>query len=53
MGQPLRVGIVGLGAISAQYLATFERLTTVRLVAVADLDRARAEAVAASGPCAR
>lgn len=47
MGQPLRVGIVGLGAISGQYLSAFERLETVRLVAVADLDAARAQAVAA------
>ena len=47
MGQPLNVGIVGLGAISGAYLSTFERLDAVRLVAVADLDAARAEAVAA------
>ncbi|MDR7385649.1 Gfo/Idh/MocA family protein [Promicromonospora iranensis] len=52
MGQPLRVGIVGLGAISGQYLSTFARLGTawpgvVRLVAVADLDATRAAAVAA------
>ncbi|HWV79080.1 MAG TPA: Gfo/Idh/MocA family oxidoreductase [Isoptericola sp.] len=52
MGQPLRVGIVGVGAISGAYLSTFERLAAaedpaVRLVAVADLDAARAAAVAA------
>jgi predicted dehydrogenase len=47
VGQPLRVGIVGLGAISGQYLSTFARLEAVRLVAVADLDNARAELVAA------
>ncbi|MEU6860637.1 Gfo/Idh/MocA family oxidoreductase [Glycomyces sp. NPDC046736] len=47
MGQPLRVGIVGTGAISGQYLDAFARLDAVRLVAVADLDRARAETVAA------
>ena len=52
MGQPLRVGIVGVGAISGQYLTTFARLgsarpDTVRLVAVADLDEARAASVAA------
>lgn len=52
MGQPLRVGIVGVGAISGQYLITFARLAaagsgTVRLVAVADLDEARAASVAA------
>lgn len=47
MGQPLRVGVVGTGAISGAYLSTFERLETVRLVAVADLDAARAASVAA------
>ncbi|WP_285106368.1 Gfo/Idh/MocA family oxidoreductase [Promicromonospora sp. MEB111] len=47
MGQPLRVGIVGVGAIAGQYLSTFERLDAVRLVAVADLDADRAKAVAA------
>lgn len=47
MGQPLRVGIVGVGAIAGQYLSTFERLDAVRLVAVADLDETRAAAVAA------
>ena len=47
MGQPLKVGVVGLGAISGAYLSTFERLGAVRLTAVADLDRPRAEAVAA------
>ncbi|MFD6448401.1 Gfo/Idh/MocA family protein [Promicromonospora sp. NPDC060204] len=47
MGQPLKVGIVGVGAIAGQYLSTFERLDAVRLVAVADLDADRAKAVAA------
>ncbi|WP_275003346.1 Gfo/Idh/MocA family protein [Promicromonospora iranensis] len=52
MGQPLRVGIVGVGAISGQYLSTFARLEAVRpgavrVVAVADLDATRAAAVAA------
>jgi predicted dehydrogenase len=52
VGQPLRVGIVGVGAISGQYLSTFARLgtvrpDTVRLVAVADVDAARAASVAA------
>jgi len=41
------VGIVGLGNISVQYLATIDRLADLRLVAVADIDTARAEAVAA------
>ncbi len=47
MGQPLKVGIVGVGAISAAYMSTFERLEAVRLVAVADRDRERARTVAA------
>jgi predicted dehydrogenase len=42
----MNVGIVGCGAIIGQYLATLDTLDVVRLVAVADLDRARAEAVA-------
>jgi predicted dehydrogenase len=46
VGKPLNVGIVGCGAISAQYLASFRRLGSVRLVAVADLDQSRAQAVA-------
>ncbi|WP_425955613.1 Gfo/Idh/MocA family protein [Xylanimonas sp. McL0601] len=48
MGQPLRIGIVGVGAISGAYLTTIERLEALRLVAVADLDAARAAAVAAA-----
>ncbi|WP_322411257.1 Gfo/Idh/MocA family oxidoreductase [Microbacterium invictum] len=47
------VGIVGLGVISAQYLATFRGRTDVAVVAVADLDRARAEAVARDIPGCR
>ncbi len=44
--EPLRIGIVGAGAISGQYLQSFERLPSLRLSAVADLDPARAAAVA-------
>jgi predicted dehydrogenase len=46
VGKPLRVGIVGAGAISGQYLTTFERLEAVELVAIADLDQARAREIA-------
>ncbi|WP_066287964.1 Gfo/Idh/MocA family protein [Arthrobacter sp. B6] len=46
MGKPLRVGIVGCGAIIAQYLSNFRKLNDVELVAVADLDLTRAQAVA-------
>ena len=38
MGKPLNIGVVGCGNIITQYLATFPRLASVRLVAVADLD---------------
>jgi len=47
VGEPHRVGIVGLGVISKQYLETLRSHTGVRIVAAADLDPARAEAVAA------
>lgn len=48
MGEPLNVGIIGCGAIVAQYLKTLPSLPSVNLRAVADLDLGRAEAVAAS-----
>lgn len=44
--KPLNIGIVGAGKISGAYLSTLEKLTSVRLTAVTDLDRARAQAVA-------
>ncbi|MDP9695787.1 UNVERIFIED_ORG: putative dehydrogenase [Arthrobacter globiformis] len=44
--EPLKIGIIGCGAIIAQYLANFRRLDQIELVAVADLDPARAQAVA-------
>jgi predicted dehydrogenase len=47
MGGKVRVGIVGMGTISDAYLRTLPRLKNVRVVAVADLDHARAEVVAA------
>lgn len=53
MGKPLNLGIVGCGAIIAQYLETFQRLDSVNLVAVADLDPSRAQAVAAAQPGVR
>lgn len=56
MGQPLNIltiGIVGCGNIIAQYLATLPSLETLRLVAVADLDLSRAQAVAAELPGVR
>jgi predicted dehydrogenase len=47
---PLNVGMVGCGTIAAQYLKTIHQLPQLRLVAAADLDRARAQAVADAHP---
>jgi predicted dehydrogenase len=44
---PMRLGIVGVGNISAQYFASLPSLPNLRLVAVADLDMVRAAEVAA------
>lgn len=48
MGKPLNVGIIGCGKIIAQYLETIARVDDLNLVAVADLDMARAQEVADS-----
>lgn len=53
MGQPHGIGIVGLGVISGQYLETLGAHPGVRIVAAADLDAARAQAVADRFPGAR
>jgi predicted dehydrogenase len=47
VGEPLKVGIIGVGKISEQYFASFPALPGLRLTAVADLDVARAATVAA------
>ncbi|GAA1855374.1 Gfo/Idh/MocA family protein [Microbacterium koreense] len=47
MGESMKVGIIGLGKISGQYLATLSSRDDVEIVAVADLDAVRAEEVAA------
>lgn len=47
MGEPLRIGMVGAGKISGAYLSTLARLPGLRLTAVTDLDRGRAETAAA------
>ncbi|MFK4762442.1 Gfo/Idh/MocA family protein [Microbacterium sp. ZW T5_45] len=47
MGGSIGVGIIGLGVISTQYLGTLATVPGVRITAVADLDAARADAVAA------
>ncbi len=48
MSTPLRVGMVGAGKISGQYLDFFDRVESVRLVAVADLNDAAAQVAAQS-----
>ncbi|MCU1510104.1 MAG: oxidoreductase [Glaciihabitans sp.] len=45
--EPLRIGVIGVGVISEQYFANFPRLPGLELVAVADLNTARAAEVAA------
>ena len=42
----MKIGMIGCGVISRQYLESFGILPDVQLVAVADLDPARAQAVA-------
>lgn len=46
MGQPLRLGIIGCGNISGQYLESLQRLPNLELAAVSDAYPAAAEAVA-------
>ncbi|MFC8850241.1 MULTISPECIES: Gfo/Idh/MocA family protein [unclassified Micromonospora] len=50
MGDPHRVGVVGLGVISRAYLDTLANHPAVRIVAVADLDASRSAATAAQLP---
>jgi predicted dehydrogenase len=47
VGGPLNFGIIGVGKISEQYFASLPSLPGLRLVAVADLNEARASEVAA------
>ena len=47
MSEPLRVGILGAGTIAAVHAANLDQMPEARLVAVADLDGARASALAA------
>ena len=46
MGEPVRIGIVGVGTISKQYLDTLDRLESVVVTAVADIDEQLARTVA-------
>ena len=47
MSAPLRVGMIGVGVISKQYFESLQRLTSLKLVAVGDINEARAAEVAA------
>lgn len=53
MGDAHRIGIVGLGSISTAYLKTLADSSAAVITAVADLDAARASAVASALPAAR
>ncbi|MBM0230598.1 Gfo/Idh/MocA family oxidoreductase [Micromonospora sp. STR1_7] len=50
MGDPHRIGVVGLGVISRAYLETLANHPAVSIAAVADLDASRSAAVAAVIP---
>jgi predicted dehydrogenase len=47
VGSPLNIGVIGVGTISAQYFASFPNLPGLKLLAVADVNEARAAEVAA------
>ncbi|GAA4980006.1 Gfo/Idh/MocA family protein [Actinopolymorpha pittospori] len=46
MGEPLKVGVVGIGTISKAYFEHMAKLSNVKVVAAADLDVARAKSAA-------
>lgn len=46
LSQPLGIGVVGAGRFAAFCVAAFDGLPEARVVAVMDVDRTRAEAVA-------
>ena len=50
MGEPLRIGVVGIGQISGAYLTMLGRLPQLRVTRLADLDAARAETAAQNVP---
>ncbi|ROR34666.1 Gfo/Idh/MocA family protein [Inmirania thermothiophila] len=51
MHDPIRVGVVGVGYLGSIHARIYARMPQVRLVGVADLDPARARAVAAECGC--
>jgi predicted dehydrogenase len=50
VGDALRIGLIGAGQISGQYLRTLPRLPGLTLTKVADLDAERAKAAARQAP---
>lgn len=53
MGEPKRIGLIGVGVISAQYIETLRDHPAVRITAVGDLRPERAGEVAGALPHAR
>jgi predicted dehydrogenase len=53
VGEPLRIGVVGVGQISRAYLTTLGRLPGVQVRLLADLDAERARAGLRHAPAAR
>lgn len=47
MGDPHGIGVIGIGYISRSYFSTLTAIEDVKIVAIADLDRGRAENAAA------
>ena len=48
-GGPVGIAVIGAGNISTQYLGNLTRFPDVRVLAVADIDEARAAQAAADG----
>ncbi|MES2865590.1 MAG: Gfo/Idh/MocA family oxidoreductase, partial [Actinomycetota bacterium] len=46
MTTPMRIGVIGVGKIAEQYFAQLPKLSNLELVAVADVNAERANAVA-------
>jgi predicted dehydrogenase len=53
VGEPIGVGVVGMGAISEAYLETLDVLTSLRLLAVCDVEHDRAVMAAERRPGVR
>ena len=49
--EPIRVGVIGVGSLGQHHARVFAELAGARLVGVADVDRARAIAIAGRHGC--